>query len=242
MNKGTPHFLLLHGSWMGGWSWDAVRAGLDAAGYTSSAPTLEGLDPDAEPARADISLGTHIAQALAHVDQLAPGPVVTVGHSYGALVAAAIADRRRSIVRQLIVLDGFLPESGKSVFDLRPDLAAVLRNFVLDEAPTSIQIPPAAVLGLDDSAAALATRARMRAMPLATHDEALLLDGRWSDCARHYILFAQCPFFVETAQSAATQGWSVDRIEAPHLAILTDAPAVVRSLIQAVSSLEASVY
>lgn len=242
MQTGRPntskggHIVLIHGSWMGGWSWEAVQAELEANGCASSAPTLAGLGDDVPPSDEAVGLGTHVAEMLAYVDALESGRIVVVGHSYGAMVAAAVADRRRDRVEQLIVVDGFLPESGKSIFDLRPDLAGVLKSMISPESPRLIQIPPASVLGLEDSPATDAAMLRMRPMPLGTHSEALALAAMPLVCRKSYILFEQCPFFVDTARLAAALGWTVLGVDAPHLGMMTHAPGVARALMDTFDS------
>ena len=46
--------------------------------------------------------------------------IVLIGHSYGGMVATAVADRARGRIAQLIYLDAFVPRDGQALADLIP--------------------------------------------------------------------------------------------------------------------------
>jgi pimeloyl-ACP methyl ester carboxylesterase len=52
--------------------------------------------------------------------------VILVGHSYGGMVITGVADRIPERIRQLVYLDAFLPDSGESLADIRPEAVAGL--------------------------------------------------------------------------------------------------------------------
>ena len=52
-------FVLIHGSYQGGWIWKPVAQRLRAAGHEVYAPTLEGCGERAEQIRAGITTETH---------------------------------------------------------------------------------------------------------------------------------------------------------------------------------------
>ena len=87
---GVARVVLLHGAWHRGACWDPVVAGLERAGVTVAAPDLPSDTPGA--GHADL-----VAPVLAATGT-DTGPVVLVGHSWGALVAttAAASTRRGS--------------------------------------------------------------------------------------------------------------------------------------------------
>src|SRR5262245_40195886 len=94
-------FVLVHGSWQGGWSWDPVRARLTARGHRVLAPTLPGHHPT-DMDRSTISHDDHVAAVLAALAQAGPQPVVLVGHSLGGAVISQVADRQPDRVARLV--------------------------------------------------------------------------------------------------------------------------------------------
>lgn len=100
--------VLVHGLWHGGWTWDGVRARLDAAGVPSAAVELPLT-----------SLEDDVAATLATLDQFG-GPAVLVGHSYGGAVITAAGEHPQ--VRHLFYLAAFALAEGESVGRALPDL------------------------------------------------------------------------------------------------------------------------
>ena len=85
-------FVLIHGSYQGGWIWKPVARRLRAAGHDVYAPTLEGCAERAEQVRAGItteSQADEVAQLLFYEDL---DGVVLVGTSSGGMVACCVAE------------------------------------------------------------------------------------------------------------------------------------------------------
>ena len=57
-------FVLVHGTWGGGWQWRAVAERLRARGHRVFTPTLTGLGERAHLVRRDTGLDTHIADIV----------------------------------------------------------------------------------------------------------------------------------------------------------------------------------
>ncbi|MCX2889760.1 alpha/beta fold hydrolase [Pseudomonas sp. DCB_BI] len=130
--------VLLHGIGSGAASWLQVALGLcpqarviawDAPGYGQSAPL-----PMARPRASDYA--TRLADLL---DALAVERCVLVGHSLGAMIAAAFAQRHPARVSELVLLSpargyGARPEQGQAVRDKRLHDLATLGIAQLAEA------------------------------------------------------------------------------------------------------------
>src|SRR3954454_23529514 len=107
-------FLLVHGAWHGGWCWKNLTPLLRSAGHQVLTPTLTGLGDRAHLLSAEVDLTTHITDVSAVLEYEDLRDVVLVGHSYGGMVIAGVAERARARVAQLVYLDAFLPEDGKA--------------------------------------------------------------------------------------------------------------------------------
>ena len=93
-----PPVLLLHGLGASSRYWEAMAEA--SSGYAGVAPDLLGFGRSPKPSDASYDVVCHV-ETLAPL--LAPGAVV-VGHSTGAIVAAALAARRPASVRALLLL------------------------------------------------------------------------------------------------------------------------------------------
>ncbi len=101
-----PTIVLVHGAWADSLSWSGVIQKLHDDGYSNviAAPNpLSGLQQD--------------SQDISNLLQTIQGPIVLVGHSYGGAVVSNAAYGNPN-VKALVVVDGFLPAQGESVFQL----------------------------------------------------------------------------------------------------------------------------
>lgn len=95
------HAVLVPGFWLGGWAWQDVEPPLQAAGITTHAVTLPGLDGQ----RTDgVTLDDHIDSVASLIEGL-NGEIVLVGHSGGAAVVQGVIDRRPDRVRRVVYVD-----------------------------------------------------------------------------------------------------------------------------------------
>jgi pimeloyl-ACP methyl ester carboxylesterase len=106
-------FILVHGSWHGGWCWDGVAALLAGSGHVVHAPDLAGLGADRTPL-AGITLAGWRDQIVEIVDR-ASEPVMLVGHSRGGIVISEAAEARPDKIARLVYLAAFLLRDGESI-------------------------------------------------------------------------------------------------------------------------------
>src|ERR1700681_17606 len=111
-------FLVCHGAWSAGWTWKKMHPLMAASGHRLVTPTYTGLGERAHLANPSIDLETHIADILIVIRYEDLHDIVLIGHSYGGMVATAVANRARDRVAQLICLDAFVPKDGQSLLDL----------------------------------------------------------------------------------------------------------------------------
>ncbi len=111
-------FVLVHGAWHGGWCWRKVTPLLRAAGHEVYTPTLTGLGERVHLASPEIGLSTHIQDVVNVLEYEDLREVVLVGHSYGGMVIAGVADRAAERLAHLVYLDAFVPADGQALVDL----------------------------------------------------------------------------------------------------------------------------
>lgn len=110
-------FVLIHGSWHGGWCFDPVSELLCARGHTVVAPTLPGMGGTAEEMAA-VTLdgwGEFAAQHCRDLKaQLNGAPVVLAGHSRGGLVVSTAAERDPQAMDALVYICAMMLPDGLS--------------------------------------------------------------------------------------------------------------------------------
>lgn len=109
--------VLVPGMWLGSWVWDGVIPFLDQIGHRPHPVTLPGLEED-QPRRR-VSLDEQIA-AVRHVVSTLEGPVVLVGHAFGATVINGVADLEPDRISRLVYIDDTPLAAGQSL-PMKPD-------------------------------------------------------------------------------------------------------------------------
>ena len=74
-------FVLVHGSWIGGWCWSKTARIMRAAGHDVFAPTLTGLGERTHLLNGGIDLSTHIKDVSNVFVYERLSDVILVGHS-----------------------------------------------------------------------------------------------------------------------------------------------------------------
>ncbi|GAA2601035.1 alpha/beta fold hydrolase [Winogradskya consettensis] len=133
-------FLLVHGAWHDGRSWDRVTPLLAAAGHRVFAPSLTGHGDRAALLSPEVGLDTHAGDVVRLILDEDLTDVVLVGHSYAGLVVSSAANQVPDRIAHLVYLDAMVPEDGESAADIMP-----VTQLLIDQAaqtPTPWRIPP----------------------------------------------------------------------------------------------------
>jgi pimeloyl-ACP methyl ester carboxylesterase len=113
--------VFVHGAWGGGWQYSKVQPLLEKAGHTVYRPTMTGLGERVHLAGPEVGLSTHIEDIVKVLEFEDLHEIVLVGHSYGGMVIAGVAERVPERIGKLVYFDAFLPRDGESVVDLFGD-------------------------------------------------------------------------------------------------------------------------
>jgi pimeloyl-ACP methyl ester carboxylesterase len=108
-------YVLVHGSFQGGWIWTFVADRLIAAGHKVFRPTLDGSAERRRNVRADLSLkdyGAELADLLFYEDL---SDVVLVGTSIGGMVVCEAAQQVPERIKRLVFIDALVPLPGETV-------------------------------------------------------------------------------------------------------------------------------
>lgn len=113
--------VFVHGAWGGGWQFHKVQPLLENSGYRIYRPTLTGLGERVHLAGPEVGLATHIEDIVNVIEFEDLHDIILVGHSYGGMVIAGVAERIPQRIARLVYMDAILPENGESVDSLFAD-------------------------------------------------------------------------------------------------------------------------
>jgi pimeloyl-ACP methyl ester carboxylesterase len=145
-------FLLVHGAFHSGRSWDRVVPLLEAAGHRVFAPSLTGYGDRRHLLGPEVGLDTHVDDVVTLVTGKDLTDVVLVGHSYAAAVITAAAHRMPERIAHLLYVDATVPENGQAAVDVLPGLSNMIDEVMTSENPWRIPAPPPGMFGVTDPA------------------------------------------------------------------------------------------
>ena len=163
-------FVLLHGACHGGWCWSRTARLLRAEGHDVFTPTFTGFGERAHLLTPEVGPETLVQDVVGVLESEELTDVVLVGHSFGALVALAVAERMPDRLRRLVLLDGVVVEPGAPWFDAVPPESAEARRTAAEAFSGGLAYPPpgAAAFGLIDPDDIEWVERRLTPQPLRT--------------------------------------------------------------------------
>ncbi|AMN43044.1 alpha/beta fold hydrolase [Rhodoplanes sp. Z2-YC6860] len=235
-------FVLVHGTWSGGWMWRTVAERLRAEGHTVYTPTLTGLGEREHLVSRQTNLDTHIQDIAGVIACEQLDDVVLVGTSYAGLVISGVADRITDKIDALIYLNAALPANGKCMLDTVSAERRATVQRLADEQGDGYRIPSSLVLdtGIENEQARDAFLARMSPHPLPSLLQPISLTGRYTQVPRKaYVLATKkvSHHFQEYYDWAAKQqGWTAHTIASHHYPMATMPEATAALLMEIADS------
>ena len=231
--------LVAHGAWSAGWVWKKMRPLLSERGHELFTPTYTGVGERVHLASPEVGLETHISDILGVLQFEDLRNVLLIGHSYGGMVATAVADRAPERLAHLVYLDAFVPRNGQSLFDIHSAENRARMREAARTAGDGWRVPPNP-LPPDTSDADVAWVMPRRVMqPLRTFDQPVHLTGAGERLPKTYIYCtrpAPGDVFRPFAQRARSEpGWHYLEIDASHSPHVT-APEVLAILLDNIAT------
>jgi pimeloyl-ACP methyl ester carboxylesterase len=227
-------FVLIHGAFRGGWSWDRVVPILRAAGHRAFAPSLTGAGENVDKLSPEITLSVWARDIASLLELENLNEVILVGHSQGGIVAQATAEIVPESISRIVFLDSPVLQNGEAAIDIFP--AGILDKFGEPEKNTLIQPVPVAVsddFSPDDVAW---INERLTAVPTNPGFDKIRVD-RSATIPHTYIFCSKTPPFYPSSFSRArfdTENVQYILIDAPHDCMLSHPQLVAETLAAAV--------
>lgn len=111
-------FILIHGSWHGGWCFDTIKGLLEAGGHEVIAPDLPGMGGDEAALRAATlqEWAEFTTDLCRHASQ---SPVILAGHSRGGIVVSQAAEYAPDAIDALVYICAMMLPNGMSRADFK---------------------------------------------------------------------------------------------------------------------------
>lgn len=237
------NFVLVHGSFHGGWCWKPVVDRLEALGHRVLAPSLSGLAERRDELSDRIDLYTHVEDIVEAVRAAELNQFVLCGHSYGGMVITGVAERLVNAIAGIVYLDALIPEDAQS--------AADIYEF---EAPAQLALSPVAVemFAIADPKLSKWVSETMSPQPVRTLTQKLRVTGAYKRIPRKIHVagtrVAQAPHELPGFHKSDTSinpvrrinerlsrepGWTTVSADTGHHVMLDDPDLVVALLVLA---------
>ncbi len=239
-------FVLIHGSWHGGWCFDEVAAILRAMGHEVSAPDLPGMGGDAATLAA-VTLQGWADFAADLCRSAAQSPVILAGHSRGGLVVSQTAETAPDAIDALVYICAMMLPSGMSRAEFKSMEAA---NPAFDALITPVDgghgtrisgaNPGAVFAQLSPPEKVAAAMARLVDEPHGPRSTPLRLSAeRWGSLPRTYV---ECtndltiPIESQRLMQSMSPGANVVTLDADHSPYLSRPTELAEALLEAAAA------
>jgi pimeloyl-ACP methyl ester carboxylesterase len=227
------NFILIHGSWHGGWCWDEIKTMLEAQGHTVLTPTLPGMDYKSQPSPRGIGLTEHVEFIQRIIEESNLTDLVLVGHSYGGMVITGVSLKIPERIKKLIYLDAFLPNPGESLFDISaPERVEMMKKSLVDEdgktleqgghEPYLLPIRDPSFFGIKDPVIVGAIKDKLVRTSVKTFTDKIGQGTISGNIEKHYIRCTEFTISERFETKAKSMGYNCYQINTGHDAMLTD--------------------
>lgn len=237
-------FVLVHGTWHGGWVWQDVRRQLEDLGHRIYTPTCTGCGEREHLSSPDVGLETHIEDITRVFDFEELDDVVLVGHSFAGMTITGVADRRRDLIRRLVFFDALVPRPGRMAAVPRDPASGALPDWFVErqtrfedgyrmnlwaDYPVEMLVP----------ASETAIVARLRRL-ITTHparqwtDELALENGGWEGLPRSFVHCIGQDYRMSSEDMigpARGADWDFRELDIPRDGMLTHPALVAETLL-----------
>lgn len=226
-------YVMVHGSWGGGWIWSRLATQLRQRGHHVLAPSLTGLGDRAHLLSDQVTLETHIEDiaALLRLERLRD--VVLVGHSYGGMVVTGAVAREPRAVARIAYIDAFVPEPGQSCVDILPWAREPFEALASPHAGLYMDPMDPEQLGVTSPQDAAWIRERSSLMPIAAVLDPLpdtAIPGAVASASTTFISCRRPGLFPDAASMARNRGWSLVELDSDHFPFVTHVDEVAEIL------------
>jgi pimeloyl-ACP methyl ester carboxylesterase len=213
------NYVLVHGAWGGGQSYERTAADLRAAGHEVLVARLKGLGARSDELHPGITLTDHIDDVCQQVGQAGIDRFILAGHSYGGMVITGVAARLGARIDAIAYIDAFLPGDGQSLWDVTGEFEHAW--YIDSQKFTPGLVAPIGSVDFEPVPGMIGRH------PLLTLTEAVRLTGEEAKIPRRVYIFATdwqpTPFVRFRDQVWGDSAWECHESKASHF-VMADQP------------------
>jgi pimeloyl-ACP methyl ester carboxylesterase len=238
---GSNTYVLVHGTWCGGWFFGPLAENLRRQGHRVLTPTQTGSGERKHLLSRDVTLETFILDVTNVIEAEELTNVILVGHSSAGPTITGVADRMPDRIGHVVYLDAVLVQSGQTFLDSWPSDAAEARRKAAREINgVRVLLPPSPAPpkpGTPEDPVTAWFQRRLTPYPFAPFETPLVLTnplGNGRFCT--YVAFTKspAPLLEGSRQLARSQaGWRWAELPLNHGAPAV-APGEVANVLQGI--------
>jgi pimeloyl-ACP methyl ester carboxylesterase len=170
-------FVLVHGTFVGGWYWWRVADLLEQKGHKVFSPTLTGLGERSHLLSKDINLDTHVTDIVNVFKWEDLQDICLVVHSYGGFPGSGALEQIGDRVSSIVWLDAFKPDNGQKPIDVTSEAFRKIFLSFADKGEAGVPPPPKLPPIFVNEKDRDYVDAKLTAQPIGTYVQPIKLSG-----------------------------------------------------------------
>ncbi len=164
-------FVLVHGSWHGGWCWRRGADRLEKRGHKVFAPTLTGLGERVHLLTSAVDLDTHVTDVVNLIKYEGLQNIVLAGHSYAGSIITGVAEQMLPAIGSIVFIDAFLPGNGDTMLSMTTEALRAASLEAKAKGDISRPVVPAAAFKVNEKDQAWVNSKLTAAARAVVHDD-----------------------------------------------------------------------